>query len=132
MKYTSSWPEGRPWLKFVSSLPVRRRVGGRVRRVSTAAWLIVRARARLSRKETSPFISVSGDASTSVLANTAPFSPARELLTLLRFKALAFIVRDLRSFKFLLPILLLTPSLAQAQTTQAPSPDIQRQRIEQL
>jgi TolA-binding protein len=104
-----------------------------VRRVSTAVWLVVRGLARLSPcKETSPFISVSGDGSTSVLASTAPFSPARELLTLLRFKALAFIVRDLRSFKFLLPILLLTPGLAQAQTAQAPSPDIQRQRIEQL
>jgi hypothetical protein len=92
--------------------------------------LVVRALAHLSpRKETSPLISVSGDVSTSVLANTAPFSPTRRLLTLLRLKA---VVRDLRSFKFLLPILLLTPSLAQAQTTQAPSPDIQRQRIEQL
>jgi septal ring factor EnvC (AmiA/AmiB activator) len=36
------------------------------------------------------------------------------------------------SFRFLLPILVLTPGLAQAQTAQAPSPDIQRQRIEQL
>jgi len=41
-------------------------------------------------------------------------------------------VRDLRLFKFLLPILVLTPGLAQAQTAQAASPDIQRQRIEQL
>ena len=101
-----------------------------MRRVSTAVWLVVRAVARLlPRKETSPLISVSGDVSTSVLDNTAPFSPRRELLSLSRLKA---VVRDLRSFKFLLPILLLTPSLAQAQSAQAPSPDIQRQRIEQL
>jgi len=103
-----------------------------VRRVGTAVWLVLRALAHLSPcKERSPLISVSGDVSTSVLANTTPFS-ARKLLTRLRLKALAFIVRDLRLFKFLLPILVLTPGLAQAQTAQAPSPDIQRQRIEQL
>ena len=103
-----------------------------MRRVGTAVWLVLRALAHLSPcKERSPLISVSGDVSTSVLANTTPFS-ARKLLTRLRLKALAFIVRDLRLFKFLLPILVLTPGLAQAQTAQAPSPDIQRQRIEQL
>ena len=103
-----------------------------MRRVGRAVWLVLRALAHLSPcKERSPLISVSGDVSTSVLANTTPFS-ARKLLTRLRLKALAFIVRDLRLFKFLLPILVLTPGLAQAQTAQAPSPDIQRQRIEQL
>lgn len=103
-----------------------------MRRVGTAVWLVLRALAHLSPcKERSPLISVSGDVSTSVLANTTPFS-ARKLLTRLRLKAFAFIVRDLRLFKFLLPILVLTPGLAQAQTAQAPSPDIQRQRIEQL
>ena len=41
-------------------------------------------------------------------------------------------MRDLRSFRFLLPILLLTPGLAQAQTAPPPSADIQRERVEQL
>ena len=101
-----------------------------MRRVSNAVCLVGGRIARVSVcEETSPLACVSGDGST---FNTASFSPARALIFLTLLKALVFIVRGLCSFKFLLPILLLTPSLAQAQTAQAPSPDIQRQRIEQL
>ena len=91
-------------------------------------------RGALTAKVTSPLTCLSGDGSTSVLANTASFSPAREpILTFLRLKALAFIGRDLRSFRFLLPILLLTPGLAQAQTAPPPSADRQEhERNEQL
>ena len=92
--------------------------------------LILRGIARVSPcKETSPLNCVSGEGSTSVLANTASFSPPRELiLTLPRLKALR-----LKALTwFLLPILLLTPGLAQAQTAPPPSADIQRERVEQL
>ena len=40
--------------------------------------------------------------------------------------------RKLISFSLVLPILLLTPGLAQAQTAPPPSADIQRERVEQL
>ena len=68
--------------------------------------LVVRDIVRLSLCEkTSPLNSLSGDGSTSS-ANTASFSPFREqILTFFRLQALAFIVRDLRSFRFLLPSL---------------------------
>ena len=86
----------------------------------------------LTAKVTSPLTCLSGDGSTSVLANTA-FSTREPILTFLRLKALAFIVRDLRSFRFLLPFLLLTPGLAQAQTAPPPSADRQEhERNEQL
>ena len=67
------------------------------------------------------------DGSTSS-ANSTFFSPPRELaLTLLRLRA------QLKGLaRFLLPILLLVPGMAQAQTTEQPSADIQqRERIEQ-
>ena len=84
--------------------------------------------ARLSRYiETSSLNYLSADPSTS-LAKTAFFSPPRELaLTLLRLRA------QLKGLaRFLLPILLLAPGMAQAQTTEQPSADIQqRERIEQ-
>ena len=107
-----------------------RRVGGAVE-VSNSrdklVWLVVRGIVRLSLcKETSPLNCLSGDGSTSS-ANTASFSPPRELiltrLQALGLKALA---------RCLLPILLLTPGLAQAQTAPPPSADIQRERVEQL
>ena len=59
------------------------------------------------------------------------FSPAA-ILKLLRLKALAILVRDLRSFRLLFPILLMAPGLAQAQTAPPPSADIQRERVDQL
>ena len=64
--------------------------------------LVVRDIVRLSLCEkTSPLNSLSGDGSTSS-ANTASFSPFREqILTFFRLQALAFIVRDLRSFRLL-------------------------------
>ena len=40
--------------------------------------------------------------------------------------------RKLISFRLVLPILLLAPGLAQAQTAPPPSSDIQRERVEQL
>ena len=40
--------------------------------------------------------------------------------------------RTLISFRLILPILLLTPHMAQAQTAPPPSSDIQRERVEQL
>jgi hypothetical protein len=90
-------------------------------------WLVVPGVVRLSLyKQTSHFNCLSGDGSTSS-DNTASFSPPRELiltgLQALGLKALA---------RCLLPILLLTPGLAQAQTAPPPSADIQRERIEQL
>ena len=107
-----------------------RRVGGAVE-VSTSRdksfLLVVRNIACLSRyKETSPLNYLSVDGSTSS-ADTAFFSPPRELaLMLLRLQA------QLKGLaRFLLTILLLVPGLAQAQTTQQPSADIQqRERIE--
>ena len=113
-------------------------VGGGVRRVRSAVefstsrdksfLLVVRDIARLSRYiETSSLNYLSADPSTS-LAKTAFFSPPRELaLTLLRLRA------QLKGLaRFLLPILLLAPGMAQAQTTEQPSADIQqRERIEQ-
>ena len=93
--------------------------------------LVVRDIVRLSLcKETSLLNPVSGDGSTSA-ANTASFSPREHILTFFRLKALA-VLRDLRSFRFLLPILLLTPEVAQAQTAPPPSGEIQRERVEQL
>ena len=81
--------------------------------------LVVRGGARDSRcKETPPLDCLSRNGT-----NTA-FSPPREpIFTLLRLKALA---------RSLLPILLLTSGLAQAQTAPSPSADIQRERVEQL
>ena len=74
--------------------------------------LVVRDIVRLSLcKETSPLNSLSGDGSKSS-ANTASFSPREQILTFFRLQVLAFIVRDLRSFRLLLPILLLTPGVA--------------------
>ncbi len=81
--------------------------------------LVVRGGARDSRcKETPPLDCLSRNGT-----HTA-FSPPREpIFTLLRLKALA---------RSLLPILLLTSGLAQAQTAPSPSADIQRERVEQL
>ena len=63
--------------------------------------LVVRDIVRLSLcKETSPLNSLSGDGSKSS-ANTASFSPREQILTFFRLQALAFIVRDLRSFRLL-------------------------------
>ena len=113
-------------------------VGGGVRLVGRAleefnsrdksVWLLVREIACLSRyKETSPLNYLSSDGSTSS-ANSTFFSPTRVLaLTLLRLRA------QLKGLaKYLLPILLLAPGMALAQTTEQPSADIQqRERIEQ-
>ena len=94
---------------------------------------VVRDIARRSRcKEASLLDCLSGESSASVSANTAFSATRAQILRLLRIKALALIVRDLRSFSLLLPILLLTPGLAQAQTAPPPSADIQRERVEQL
>ena len=54
------------------------------------------------------------------------------ILKLLRLEALAILVRDLRSFRLLFPILLMAPGLAQAQTAPPLSADIQRERVDQL
>ena len=90
--------------------------------------LLVRDIACLSPyKETSPLNYLSGDGSTSS-AHSTFFSPTGVLaLTLLRLRA------QLKGLaRFLLPILLLAPGMAQAQTTEQPSADIQqRERIEQ-
>src|SRR3954465_4816111 len=109
-----------------------------MRRVARAvdacsAWIVVRDIAHRSCcKETSPLNCLLGDGSISLSANPA-FSPTRaQILRLLRVKALALIVRHLHSFRFLVPILLLAPGLAQAQTAPPPSADIQRERVGQL
>jgi hypothetical protein len=90
--------------------------------------LVVRDIARLSRYiETSSLKYLSADPST-LLTKAAFFSPPRELaLTLVRLRA------QLKGLaRFVLPILLLAPGMAQAQTTEQPSADIQqRERIEQ-
>ena len=97
-------------------------------RVTNRFCYVVRDIARLSRYiETSSLNYLSADPSTS-LAKTAFFSLPRELaLTLLRLRA------QLKGLaRFLLPILLLAPGMAVAQTTEQPSADIQqRERIEQ-
>ena len=86
----------------------------------------------LALQKTSPLNCLSGDGSASVSANAAFSATRAQILRLLRVKALASIVRDLRSFRLVLPILLLAPGLAQAQTAPPPSADIQRERVEQL
>jgi hypothetical protein len=93
-----------------------------------SVWLLVREIAcRLLYKETSPLNYLSSDGSTSS-ANSTFFSPTRVLaLTLLRLRA-----HPKGLAKYLLPILLLAPGMALAQTTEQPSADIQqRERIEQ-
>ena len=120
-----------------------RQSGGCVRQVDRAPevsssrdkliGLVVRDIARLSPgKETSPLNCLSGDGSTSLSANTSFWPTRAQILRLLRPKTPAFVVRDLRSFRFMLPILLLMSGLAQAQTAPPPSADIQRERVEQL
>jgi hypothetical protein len=96
-----------------------------MRRVGRVVWYIAWAVARSShRNETSRLNCVSVGGST--------FSPKPERRKLLGLKTLAFIVRDLRSLRLLLPIFLLSPGLVQAQTAPPPSADIQRERVEQL
>src|SRR5262245_46396078 len=94
-----------------------------MRRVGRVIWFIGGAVARRARcNETWCINYVSVDDS----------SKPERTLKLLGLQALAFSVRDLRLFRLLLPIFLLTSSLAQAQTAPPPSADIQRQRVEQL
>ena len=105
-----------------------RRVGSAVE-VSNSrdklVWLVARDIVRLSLfKQTSPLNRLTGDGSTSS-ANTASF-PRELILTRLQTLGLKALARCL------LPILLLTPGLAQAQTAPPPSADIQSERVEQL